>query len=163
MATTIGAANPAATYASDAELAVFIPEIWADAVRASFKKNLVMGNLGNDYSSLLSGGGDIVNVPSVADVANSAAKAYHVPVNYTNATEDQLQITVQTHKYTSAMIEDMGVVQSSADLLSMYSDSIGYKLALGFEVDIEVALALTTECIDIEPYNTLKKVLMLLH
>ena len=156
MATTTGLANPAASYASDVELAVFIPEIWADAVRASFKKNLVMGNLGVDYSALLAGGGDIVNVPSVADVADSAAKAKHIPVNYTNATEDQLQITVQTHKYASAMVDDMGVVQASADLLSMYADSIGYKMALGFEVDIEVALALTTECIDIEPYNAAK-------
>ena len=156
MATTTGLANPAASYASDVELAVFIPEIWADAVRASFKKNLVMGNLGVDYSALLAGGGDIVNVPSVADVADSAAKAKHIPVNYTNATEDQLQITVQTHKYASAMVDDMGVVQSSADLLSMYSDSIGYKLALGVEVAIEVALALTTECINIAG-NTVAK------
>ena len=158
MATTTGLASPAASYASDTELAVFIPEIWADAVRASFKKNLVMGNLGVDYSSLLSGGGDIVNVPSVADVADSAAKAKHTPVSYTNATEDQLQITVQTHKYASAMLDDMGVVQASADLLSMYSDSIGYKMALGFEVDIEVALALTTECINIAGNTTAKTI-----
>ena len=156
MATTIGSANPAATQASDVELAVFIPEIWADAVRASFKKSLVMGNLAVDYSSLLTGGGDTVNVPSVADVADAAVKAPHVPVNYTNATEDQLQILATTHHYASAMVEDMGVVQSSADLLSMYSDSIGYKLALGVEVAIEVALALTTECINIAG-NTVAK------
>ena len=123
MATTTGLANPAASYASDVELAVFIPEIWADAVRASFKKSLVMGNLAVDYSSLLSSGGDTVNVPSVADVANVATKAPHVPVNYTNATEDQLQIAATTHQYASAMIEDMGAVQSSSDLLSMYSES----------------------------------------
>jgi len=156
MATTIGSANPVASQASDTELAVFIPEIWADAVRASFKKSLVMGNLAVDYSSLLTGGGDTVNVPSVADVADAAVKAPHVPVNYTNATEDQLQILATTHHYASAMVEDMGVVQSSADLLSMYSDSIGYKLALGVEVAIEVALALTTECINIAG-NTVAK------
>jgi len=157
MATTIGNANPAASYASDTELAVFIPEMWADAVRAAFKKQLVLGNLGTDFSALIAGGGDIINVPSVADVAAAAAKAKHVPVNYTNATEDSLQITVQTHKYASAMLDDMGIVQASSDLMSMYSDSIGYQLALGFDTDVEVALALTTECIDIEPYNTTAK------
>ena len=156
MATTIGSANPVASQASDTELAVFIPEIWADAVRASFKKSLVMGNLAVDYSSLLTGGGDTVNVPSVADVADAAVKAPHVPVNYTNATEDQLQILATTHHYASAMVEDMGVVQSSSDLLTMYSNSIGYKLALGVEVAIEVALALTTECINIAG-NTVAK------
>ena len=156
MATTIGSDNPVASQASDTELAVFIPEIWSQAVRASFKKNLVMANVGTDYSSLVAAGGDTVNIPSVADVANAATKAPHVPVNYTNATEDSIALALTSHKYASAMVEDMGVVQSNSDLLSMYSDSIGYKLALGFETEIEVALALTTECINIAG-NTVAK------
>ena len=156
MATSTGLANPAASQASDTELAVFIPEIWSQAVRASFKKNLVMTNLGTDYSSLVSGGGDIVHIPSVADVADAATKAPHVPVNYTNATEDSIALALTSHKYASAMVEDMGVVQSSSDLLSMYADSIGYKLALGFETEVEAALALTTECINIAG-NTVAK------
>ena len=156
MATTIGSANPVASQASDTELAVFIPEIWAQAVRASFKKNLVLANVGTDYSGLVTAGGDTVNIPSVADVANAATKAPHVPVNYINATEDSLALALTSHKYASAMVEDMGVVQSSSDLLSMYSDSIGYKLALGFDTEVEVALALTTECINIAG-NTVAK------
>ena len=156
MATSTGLANPAASQASDTELAVFIPEIWSQAVRASFKKNLVMTNLGNDLSSLVSGGGDTVNIPSVADVANAATKAPHVPVNYTNATEDSLSLALTSHKYASAMVEDMGAVQANSDLLSMYADSIGYKLALGFETEVEAALALTTECINIAG-NTVAK------
>ena len=153
---TTGLANPVESQASDTELAVFIPELWAQAVRASFKKNLVMTNVGTDYSSLVSGGGDTVNIPSVADVADAATKAPHVPVNYTNATEDSLALALTSHKYASAMVEDMGVVQASSDLLSMYSDSIGYKLALGFETEVEAALALTTECINIAG-NTVAK------
>ena len=156
MATSTGLANPAASQASDTELAVFIPEIWAQAVRASFKKGLVLGNLGTDFSSLVAGGGDIVHIPSVADVANIATKAPHVPVNYTNATEDKIDLSVTTHSYSSAMIDDMGKVQANSDLLSMYADSIGYKLALGFDVAVEVALALTTECINIAG-NTVAK------
>ena len=156
MATTTGLADPAASQASDTELAVFIPEIWTDAVRASFKKNLVMTNLGTDYSSLVSGGGDIVHIPSVADVADAATKAPHVPVNYTNQTEDEIQLALTSHKYASAMVEDMGVVQANSDLLSMYADSIGYKLALGFETEVEAALATTTKCINIAG-NTVAK------
>jgi len=156
MATTTGLANPAASQGSDSELAVFIPEIWSQAVRASFKKNLVMTNLGNDLSSLVSGGGDTVNIPSVADVADAAAKAPHVPVNYTDAVEDSLPLALTSHKYASAMVDDMGVVQANSDLLSMYADSIGYKLALGFETEVEAALALTTECINIAG-NTVAK------
>ena len=156
MATSTGLANPAASYASDSELAVFIPEIWSQAVRASFKKSLVLANLGTDYSSLVSGGGDIVHIPSVADVANIATKDPHVPVNYTNAVEDKIDMNVTSHSYTSAMLDDMGVVQANSDLLSMYADSIGYKLGLGFDAAIETTLALTTECINIAG-NTIAK------
>ena len=157
MATTAYSAVTQASQASDTELDVFIPEIWAQAVRASFKKNLVLANTGTDYSSLVSAGGDTIHIPSVADVANVADKAAHTAVSYTQATEDKLSLSLTTHKYTSAMVEDMGKVQANSDLLSMYADSIGYKLALGFDVAVETALALTTECIDIEPYNTVAK------
>ena len=156
MATSTGLANPAASYASDTELAVFIPEVWAQAVRASFKKNLVLANLGTDYSGLVSAGGDKVHIPSVADVANIATKDPHVPVNYTNATEDEIALNITTHSYASAMIDDMGKVQSNSDLLSMYADSIGYKMALGFDASLEATLALTTECINIAG-NTVAK------
>ena len=158
MATSTGLANPAASYASDTELAVFIPEIWAQAVRASFKKGLVLGNLGTDFSSLVAGGGDIVHIPSVADVANIATKDPHVPVNYTNATEDKIDLNVTTHSYSSAMIDDMGKIQANSDLLSMYADSIGYKLALGFDTSLETTLALTTECINIAGNTTAKTI-----
>ena len=144
-----GFATTATSQAADTELAVFIPELWGDAVRASFKKNLVLANVGTDLSSLASGGGDTIHIPSVADVPNVVAKAPHVAFDYTSATEDSLSLALTTHNVTGTMVEDMGAIQSSADLLSMYSDSIGYKLALGFDTNVETALALTTECINI--------------
>ena len=152
-----GFATTATSQAADTELAVFIPELWTDAVRASFKKNLVLASVGTDLSSLAAGGGDTIHIPSVADVPNVVAKAPHVAFDYTSATEDSLSLALTTHNVTGTMVEDMGAIQSSSDLLSMYSDSIGYKLALGFDTNVETALALTTECIDIEPYNTTAK------
>ena len=156
MATSTGFANPIASQASDVELAVFIPELWSDAVRASFKKNMVLANVGTDLSALAANGGDNIHIPSVADVPNTVTKAPHVPFTYTNATEDKLTLALSDHSVTGVVIEDMGAVQSSADLMSMYSDSIGYKLALGFDTSVETALALTTECINIAG-NTVAK------
>ena len=150
-------ATTATSQERDTELAVFIPEMWADAVRAAFKKNLVLANVGTDLSSLLVNGGDKINIPSVADVPNVVAKAAHVAFDYTSQTEDSLQLECNTHNVTGIMVADIGAIQSSSDLLSMYADSIGYKLALGFDTNVETALALTTECIDIEPYNTVAK------
>tara|TARA_R100000808_G_scaffold20448_1_gene44208 strand:- start:1355 stop:2296 length:942 start_codon:yes stop_codon:yes gene_type:complete len=158
MATSTGFANPLASQASDTELAVFIPELWSDAVRASFKKNMVLANVGTDLSSLATAGGDKINIPSVADVPNVVTKAPHVPFTYTNATEDSLALEMTDHSVTGVIVEDMGAVQSSSDLLTMYSDSIGYKLALGFDASIETALALTTECINIAGNDVAKTI-----
>ena len=74
--------------------------------------------------------------------------------DYTSATEDAFTLTCTTHNVTGTMVADIGAIQSSSDLLTRYADSIGYRLALGFDAQVETALALTTECIDIEPYNT---------
>ena len=152
-----GFAATATSQERDTELEVFIPEMWADAVRASFKKNLVLANVGTDLSALLANGVDKVNIPSVADVPNVVAKAMHVPFTYTNGTnEDSIQLDCTTHNVTGVMVDDIGAIQSSSDLLSMYADSIGYKLALGFDTNVETELALTTECINIAG-NTVAK------
>ena len=141
----------------DTELAVFVPEMWSDAVRASFKKNVVLASPGTDLSFMATSGGDTIHIPTVADVPAVVAKAAHVAFDYTSATEDSFTLDLSPHKVTGTMVADIGAIQSSSDLLSRYAESIGYRLALGFDTQVEVALALTTECIDIEPYNTVAK------
>ena len=141
----------------DTELAVFVPELWSDAVRASFKKNVVLASPGMDMSPLIATGGDIIRIPTVADVPAVVTKAPHIAFDYTSATEDSFTLTCTTHNVTGTMVADIGAIQSSSDLLTRYADSIGYRLALGFDAQVETALALTTECIDIEPYNTVAK------
>ena len=152
-------ATTATSQEVDTELAVFVPELWSDAVRASFKKNVVLAGTGVDMSSLISSGGDIIRIPTVTDVPAVVAKAAHVAFDYTSTTEDAFTLTCTTHNVTGTMVADIGAIQSSSDLLTRYADSIGYRLALGFDVQVETALALTTECIDIEPYNSTAKVL----
>ena len=142
-------ATTATSQEVDTELAVFVPELWSDAVRASFKKNVVLASPGTDMSSLISSGGDIIRIPTVADVPAVVAKAAHVAFDYTSATEDAFTLTCTTHNVTGTMVADIGVIQSSSDLLTRYADSIGYRLALGFDAQVETALALTTECINI--------------
>ena len=140
----------------DTELAVFVPEMWSDAVRASFKKNVVLASPGSDLSFMAASGGDTIRIPTVADVPAVVAKAAHVAFDYTSATEDSFTLDLSPHKVTGTMVADIGVIQSSSDLLSRYAESIGYRLALGFDTQVEAALALTTECINIAG-NTVAK------
>ena len=124
---------PTAEQTLKTELDVFIPEIWADSILASFKKSLVLGNLATDYSSLVSGGGDKINIPTMKDVADAVAKSQGVPVDFTTNTEVDLSITVDQHYVTAVMIDDLAKVQSSYDMTSNIAGSMGYKLALNIE------------------------------
>ena len=142
----------------DTELAVFVPEMWSDAVRASFKKNVVLASPGSDLSFMAASGGDTIRIPTVADVPAVVAKAAHVAFDYTSATEDSFTLDLSPHKVTGTMVADIGVIQSSSDLLSRYAESIGYRLALGFDTQVEAALALTTECINIAGNTTAKTI-----
>ena len=141
------------SYSSGTENAVFIPELWADAIRSTFKKNLVLGALANDYSSLLSGGGDKIHIPTFADVANAAEKTQYDSVSYDNNTEVEITMDVNQHYYTAAMVEDMAKVQSNADLIAGYADSIGYKLALHLEDALAAKLSTTTRAINMDNSN----------
>ena len=118
------------------ELDVFIPELWTDSIRASFKNQLKLAPLSNDYSAVVSGGGDKIHIPTYRDVADAETKAEGTPVDYAARDEVEMYIDITTHKYTSCMIDDLPVVQSSNELFSGYADSMAYKLALQFDSDL---------------------------
>ena len=141
------------SYSSGTENAVFIPELWGDAIRSTFKKNLVLGSLADDYSSLVSGSGDKIHIPTFADVADAAQKTQYDAVTYDNNTEVEITMDVNQHYYTSAMVEDMAKVQSNADLIAGYADSIGYKLALHLEDALAAKLSTTTRAINMDNSN----------
>ena len=141
------------SYSSGTENDVFIPELWSDAIRSTFKKNLVLGALANDYSSLVAGSGDKIHIPTFADVADAAQKTQYDAVSYANNTEVEITMDVNQHYYTAAMIEDMAKVQSSSDLMAGYADSIGYKLALHIEDALAAKLSSTTRAINLDNGN----------
>jgi len=123
------------------ELEVFIPEIWADSIRASFKKSLVFGSLTRDYSSLISGGGDKINIPTMQDVADAVEKTQGAVVDYATRDEVDMNISVNQHYYTSVMIEDLAKIQSASELVGGYADSLGYKLAVHMDTAVATKLA----------------------
>ena len=137
------------SYRKSTELAVFIPEIWTDSIRATFKQKLKLGALATDYSSLVSGGGDKIHIPTMQDVGNAAELTEGNAVDYASPTEVELTIEPTDHYYTSAMIQDLAVVQSSQELFSGYADSMAYKLALRIEVALQAKLAANVNGIDI--------------
>jgi len=108
--------------------ASFIPEMWRDAILDYAERKFVLRNQVSDFSSMLAGGGDILNIPKVAE-ETAAAKSGGTAVTYSANTDGVIQLTVDQHHYEAKRIEDIVKVQESADLFNAYAQSMGYALA----------------------------------
>ena len=53
----------------------FIPEMWRDAILDYAERKFVLRNQVQDFSSMLAGGGDILNIPKVAEDTAAAKSA----------------------------------------------------------------------------------------
>ena len=106
----------------------FIPEMWRDAILDYAERKFQMRNQVLDFSSMLSSGGDILNIPKVTE-EEAVAKAANTAVTYTNNTDGVIQLAVDQHHYEAKRIEDIVRVQESADLFNAYAQSMGYALA----------------------------------
>tara|TARA_R100000808_G_C2130877_1_gene140126 strand:- start:384 stop:1331 length:948 start_codon:yes stop_codon:yes gene_type:complete len=120
---------------TSAGLEEFIPQIWGQAVQETFDKKLVMTGLGTDWSPLVASSGDYIRLPLVEDMGTGTvtdANTLDTAISYTDNTGDasKVAITINQHSYSAAMIEDMAQVQSSYDLLSVFTERMGAALAL---------------------------------
>jgi hypothetical protein len=98
-----------------------------------------------DFSSMLSGGGDILNIPKVKEESvQSSGKAANTAVVYENQTDDVVQLSVNQHHYNAKRIEDIVKVQESADLFNAYAQSMGYALAKKVESYIATQIQTAT-------------------
>jgi hypothetical protein len=118
------------------ELDVFIPEVWSDAVFGYLERALKWRPLVDDYSSMVSGSGDRIHVPSISEVSVQD-KAENTAVEYDAQTESKVTLVVDKHKYASKMFEDIAMVQSNGALMSQYAQALGY--ALGKQIDGDIA------------------------
>ena len=106
----------------------FIPEMWRDAILDYAERKFILRNQVLDFSSMVSGGGDILNIPKVAE-ETAAAKSADTAVTYSANTDGVIQLSMDQHHYEAKRIEDIVRVQESADLFNAYAQSMGYALA----------------------------------
>lgn len=108
--------------------AVFIPEMWRDAILNYAERQFRLRNQVTDFSSMLSSGGDILHIPRVTE-ESAVAKSAGGAVTYTNNTDVETQLTVDQHWYNAKRVDDIVRVQESADLFNQYTRAMGYALA----------------------------------
>ena len=93
----------------------FIPEMWRDAILDYAERKFILRNQVSDFSSMVSNGGDILNIPKVAE-ETAASKSADTAVTYSANTDGVIQLSMDQHHYEAKRIEDIVRVQESADL-----------------------------------------------
>jgi len=116
--------------------AVFIPEIWSEAIYKYFDASLKLRGSVDDYSALVASSGDTINIPKIAmDGTND--KSVNTEVTYSiSGTETSVALSINKHKYLANIFEDMAVIQSNPELLTKYTRMMGESLARGVEDDL---------------------------
>lgn len=121
-------------FVDNTSAATFIPEIWSDEIIAAYQKNLVLANLVKKMS--MSGKkGDTIHVPKPVR-GDAHAKAENTAVTVQNATESEVQVSINKHYEYSRLIEDITDVQALSSLRQFYTEDAGYALATQVDSDL---------------------------
>ena len=135
----------------DSTLQNFIPEVWGASIMDYMEKNLVFGALANDMSAMVAGGGDRIHLPKHTEVTASdtygggsvaVETLIDSPLAFDDSTaaEGEYSLDINQAIHSAISITDVAKIQSSYDVMDIYTKKLGYALAK--KVDQYVALKL---------------------
>jgi len=107
---------------------IFVPELWSSEVLRATRSNLVLADKVKRYDFMLKKGGDVIHVPNLSNLTTNS-KVAGSQVTLQAPTEINTDITIDQHKETSFLVEDLIAVQSSTNLMSEYTNQAGYAIA----------------------------------
>lgn len=114
---------------------VFRPEIWSPEVLRATENALVMANLVKRFDSLVTGKGDTINIPNLSNLSASD-KSASTQVTLQAPTETNTQISINKHKESSFLIEDLLKVQANYELMAEYTSKAGESIARQIDTDL---------------------------
>ncbi len=112
---------------TQADLAVFIPEKWSDAINDFAKEDTPVTDFCTDRSSEVADGGNIVHTGNVTEMT-AHAKSAGTAVTLNSPTEDSADLTVNTHYEVSFSVEDStaSIWKKSLYLQQKFARNAGY-------------------------------------
>lgn len=108
--------------------AVGISEKWAAKVLMATESNLVLAKLVDRYDADVKEHGDIVHVTNIANISGSSVTQGN-EVTFTANTETEKTITIDQNIAAGVEIADIARIQNAPDLVTKYTEKIGYALA----------------------------------
>ena len=124
----------------ETDLDLAIPELWSSAIFGYFEAKLILRGICDDYSALVKGKGDTINIPEIPEVTGQTDKSEGAAVLYGDETLVDTNLLINKHKYVAKMFEDLGVIQANEPLFAKYAQAMGYQLAKQIDTDILVQL-----------------------
>ena len=118
-----------------ADVADFVPEVWALETVAAYKKNLVMAQL-VALIPHVGKKGDVIHIPAPSR-ANASAKSQNTVVSlitYSDTTEKS--VTIDKHFHYARLLEDVAEIQGLPSIRRFFTDDAGYALAKQTDTDL---------------------------
>ncbi len=111
-----------------------IPEIWMDEVQAFLRAKLVAAKRVKNYN-IKGKVGDTFHIPHISEMSTND-KAANTAVTLQTFTDTKTSISINKHKESSFVIEDIVRIQQVGDLRREYTKSAGYAIAKQIDTDI---------------------------
>jgi len=108
----------------------FVPEIWANQIFDTLKKNLVFGNLANtDYEGDIKAAGDTVRINEIGDITiNAYVKNSTTAITVQELTDAQQTLYIDRPRYFAFKVDDVDKAQTKPKLLAAAQDRAAYNL-----------------------------------
>ena len=134
-----------------ASLQEFIPEIWGASIMDYMEKNLVFANLATDQSGLVANGGDRIHLPkhtelTASDTYGGGTVAVETLIDSnlgfakSSDAEDSYTLDINQGIHSAIAITDVAKVQSSYDVMNLYTSKLGYALAKKIDAYVVIKL-----------------------
>lgn len=111
----------------------FIDEIWSSELNRAVEFKLVIAALFSDWTSKMSGSGDIFHLPARHNLATNT-KSSGSAATPEAITESEQTFTVSLHQIVAQEIEDFAEVMSKYDIRNEYTMAAAYSLGRAMEV-----------------------------
>lgn len=106
----------------------FIPELWSSEVLRATRANLVLADKVKRYDFMMKKGGDVLHIPNLSNLTTNA-KIASTAVTLQAPTDTNIDLTIDQHKETSFLVEDIAAIQANVNLMSEYTNQAGYAIA----------------------------------
>ena len=124
-----------ATYGASAGASAFVPELWAAGVAGYFEKPTTFASLADSsLSGLVQASGDTIHIPKMAAHSATATTPQAISalsdatIAYHSNDDGETKLTINKLAYSAHIISDVVKIQASPELMTMYTQGMGYAI-----------------------------------